>query len=86
MPIKNHHRRKTHQRNFRRPSLKSQTGAALLAFVLIIIIGSSYFLVTKLNVNLALTQQSEETGIALSTAKDALIGYAVTYPDKVNAG
>ncbi|MFT5426042.1 MAG: type II secretory pathway pseudopilin PulG [Gammaproteobacteria bacterium] len=66
-------------------SLKSQTGAALLTFVLIIIIGASYMLVTKLNTNLALTQQSKETGIALSAAKNALIGYAVSYPDKVNA-
>ena len=84
MPIKNHHRGETHQRNFRRASLKSQTGAALLTFVLIIIIGSSYVLVTKLNTNLALTQQSKETGIALSAAKNALIGYAITYPDLVN--
>ena len=33
---------------------------------------------------MALTRQSEETGLALSAAKDALIGYAVSYPDKVN--
>lgn len=60
---------------------KAQTGAALLALMLIVIIGSSYFLVTKLNINLALTQQSEETGLALSAAKNALIGYAITFPD-----
>lgn len=65
---------------------KAQTGAALLALMLVLIIGSSYFLVTKLNTNLALTQQYEETGIALSAAKNALIGYAVSYPDRVNPG
>ncbi len=53
----------------------------MLALMLVLIIGSSYFLVTKLNINLALTQQSEETGLALSAAKDALIGYAITFPD-----
>lgn len=64
--------------------LKKQTGAALLVLMLVLIIGSSYFLVTKLNTNLAKTRQSEETGLALSTAKNALIGYAISYPDKVN--
>ena len=64
---------------------KKQTGAALLALMLVLIIVSSYFLVTKLNTNLAKTRQSEETGLALSAAKNALIGYAVSYPDKVNS-
>jgi len=80
MAIKNRH-----HRNHRCTLPKAQTGAVLLALMLVVIIGSSYFLVTKLNTNLALTQQSKQTGIALSTAKAALIGYAVAYPDKVNA-
>jgi len=71
-------------KNYHPISLRAQTGAALLLLVLILIIGSSYFLATKLNTNLAKTQQHEETGIALSAAKNALIGYAVSYPDKVN--
>jgi len=66
-------------------SKKAQSGAALLVLMLILIIGSSYFLATKLNVNLLLSRQSEQTGLALSAAKDALIGYAVSYPDKVNS-
>ena len=82
--INNHHQRNPYQRNHHHASLKSQTGAVLLVLVLILIIGSSYFLATKLNTNLAKTQQYEETGIALSAAKEALIGYAVSYPDKVN--
>jgi len=63
---------------------KKQIGAALLALMLVLIIGSSYFLVTKLNTNLALTRQSEETGRALSAAKNALIGYAITFPETDN--
>ena len=65
---------------------KKQTGAALLALMLVLIIGSSYFLVTKLNTNLALTRQSEETGLALNAAKIALIGYAITFPDHDDSG
>ena len=57
-----------------------------MAFLLILIIGSSYFLATKLNANLAKTQQHEETGIALSAAKEALIGYAITFPDRDTNG
>ena len=67
-------------------SKKAQSGAALLVLMLILIVGSSFFLATKLNTNLALTQQDKETGIALSTAKAALIGYAVTYPDNDTDG
>lgn len=86
MPIKNHHRNKTPQRYLHRVSLKAQSGAVLLLFVLLIVIGSSYALVTKLNTNLALTQQSKETGIALSAAKNALISYAITFPDHNASG
>ncbi len=81
MAIKNHH-----HGNHCYTLPKAQTGAALLALMLIVIIGSSYFLIAKLNINLALTQQYEETGIALSAAKNALIGYAISYPDRVNPG
>lgn len=95
MAINRKHRAKTHYqgdhhyKNYRlmsvhRVPLKKQTGAALLALVLLIVIGSTFFLVSKLNTNIALTQRSEETGAALSAAKEALIGYAITYPDKVN--
>lgn len=72
------------KKNHHHISFNTQTGAALLALVLIIVIASSYFLATKLNVNLTLTQQSEETGVALNIAKNALIGYALSYPDLVN--
>ena len=65
-------------------SKKAQSGAALLVLMLILIVGSSFFLATKLNINLTKTQRDEQTGIALSAAKNALIGYAISYPDKVN--
>lgn len=79
MVVKNHHV------NYHCTLPKFQTGATLLVLMLIFIVGSSYFLVTKLNTNLTLSQRSEETGIALNMAKQALIGYAVSYPEKVNA-
>jgi len=73
-----------HHGKYYSTSIKAQSGAALLVLMLILIVGSSFFLATKLNVNLLLSRQSEQTGLALSAAKDALIGYAVSYPDKVN--
>ncbi len=60
---------------------RAQTGAVLLAMVLIIMMASSYYLVTKLNTNLEKTQHSQEIGIALKSAKNALIGYAITFPE-----
>ena len=63
----------------------SESGAALLAFMLILIVGTSYLLVNKLNANLITVYGQERTRIALSQAKQALIGYAVTYPDNVNS-
>jgi len=80
MAINNHH-----HGNHRCTFPKAQTGAVLLAITLLIIIASSYYLARKLNTNLAKTQHSQETGIALNAARNALIGYAVTYPDNVNA-
>lgn len=62
-------------------SLHYQSGAALLAFMLILIIGTSYLLVNHLNANLLKVSAETETRLALNQAKQALIGYAVTYPD-----
>ncbi len=64
---------------------RAQTGAVLLAMMLVLIVGSAFYLTTKLNTNLVKTQHSLETGIAMKAAKNALIGYAISYPDKVNA-
>lgn len=60
---------------------KHQSGAALLAFMLILIIGTSYLLVNHLNAAMLKVSAEEETRFSLNEAKQALIGYAVTYPD-----
>jgi len=80
MAIKNHH-----YGNHRCTLPRAQTGAVLLAFILVFIVGSTFYLTIKLNTNQAKTQHSVETGIAMNVAKNALIGYAISYPDKINA-
>jgi len=60
------------------------SGAVLLALMLIIITASSFVLITRLNANIQIAQGEQGTRSALKIAKQALIGYAVTYPDKVN--
>jgi hypothetical protein len=67
------------------PHARREGGAALLAFMLVIITGSSYVLLTKLNNNIQQAEREQATAEALLIAKAALIGYAVTYPDKINA-
>ena len=78
--IRNHY-----QVNHRRASSKAQTGAVLLIFLLILITGASYSLLNQLNAATKLHTRQQETNRALSEAKQALIGYAITYPDKVNS-
>ncbi|MEQ8426454.1 MAG: hypothetical protein RLT87_08135 [Gammaproteobacteria bacterium] len=65
-------------------SIRKQFGQTLLAFVLVMIIGSSYLLVRALNTNTPKLAASEQAAYKLKLAKQALIGYAVTYPDNVN--
>ncbi len=62
-----------------------QSGAALLAFMLIVISVSSFMLVSELNANIQIATGEEETRTVLNFAKQALIGYAITYPDKINS-
>ncbi|MBI4006130.1 MAG: hypothetical protein HY356_05635 [Gammaproteobacteria bacterium] len=62
-----------------------ESGAALLAFMLIVITVSSFMLVSELNANIQIATGEEETRTELNLAKQALIGYAITYPDKVNS-
>lgn len=77
---------KNHQYgNLRYTLPRAQTGAVLLAFILVFIVASSFYLTKKFNTNLVKTQHSVETGIAMKAARNALIGYAISYPDKVNA-
>lgn len=58
-----------------------QTGAALLLFVLLLVVGATTLLVSKLNKAAAQYYRDEVTMKALLKAKEALIGYAVSYPD-----
>ena len=65
-------------------SQKNQTGAALLAFMLVVIVAASFTLVSKLNQAASSSYREQGTAIALSRAREALIGYAITYPDTHN--
>lgn len=58
-----------------------QSGAALLVFLALIVVAASYFLVSALNrVNMQV-ERDKTTAAALAQAKEALIGYAMTYPE-----
>lgn len=58
-----------------------QSGAALLAFSLLLIVGTSYLLLKELNVNFIQLKQQQETRDVLEQSRQALIGYSVSYPD-----
>jgi len=66
-------------------NLSRQKGAVLLLFALLLLLGSTYSLVSKLNSETNYyTRQSKQTQESLRLAKQALIGYALTYPEEVN--
>lgn len=58
---------------------KSQKGAVLLIFMLVIILGSSFMLTRKFNGQHHENARTVETLQSLAKAKEALIAYAVTY-------
>lgn len=58
-----------------------QSGAALLLMMLVVIVGAATILVTKLGSNLLRATESAKTQIALSTARDALLDFAISFPD-----
>ena len=62
--------------------LSKQSGAVLLVLMLVLIVGSSYMLVTSLNANVVTQIDSEETYSVLNQAKQALIAYALTVPER----
>ena len=62
-----------------------QGGAALLAFALLVVVGAAYALLLKINSGQGLyARQQAVTWQALSRAKQALLAYALTYPEAVN--
>ena len=64
---------------------RRQGGAALLAFALLVVVGASYALLLKINSGPGLyARQQAVTWQALSRAKQALLAYALTYPEAVN--
>ena len=69
----------------RRVPARRQRGVLLLSFVLVLLTASSYIFLSKLNAARGASGYNVgETRSALGEAKAALIGYAVSYPDRVN--
>jgi hypothetical protein len=64
-----------------RASVCREAGAALLAFMLVVVVGASFILVSSLNANVRQYVRKEASTRALSEAKAALIGYAINYPE-----
>ena len=62
-------------------SPRYQSGAALLVFALIIVVGASTLLVTKLNAASGQATDLHATASSLARARDALVGYAITYAE-----
>lgn len=72
-----------HRYQFQDP-FNDQVGAVLLVLTLLLIVGSSYILIKKINANHS--RDISSTILALNTAKDALMSYAITYPDRSPRG
>jgi hypothetical protein len=62
--------------SFRAKGRGAESGAALLAFLLLLVTVASYTLLTKLNVAATMAYRDKETARALAEAKAALIGFA----------
>ena len=71
-------------RGARKPSgpVGSQRGAALLALVLALALGSGLVTIEWLEAAARASHAARRTEAALAAARDALIGYAVSYPDQ----
>ncbi|NNM80533.1 MAG: hypothetical protein HKM01_08790 [Gallionella sp.] len=63
------------------PTLHPQRGASLMVMLVILVIGVSALLVGSLNSSALNNSRQQQTAAALAQAKDALIGYAITYGD-----
>jgi type II secretory pathway pseudopilin PulG len=61
--------------------LRQQQGAALMVMLVIMIMGTLAFIVGSLNGTALNNSRNKVTAEALAHAKDALIGYAITYSD-----
>jgi type II secretory pathway pseudopilin PulG len=63
------------------PGQARQRGAALMVMLIILVLGLAATLVSSLNSASLRNERQARTAAALAQAKDALIGYAVTYGD-----
>ncbi len=60
--------------------LRSQSGAALLVFLLLIVVSASTLLITKLNASIKHSPYNPQISLSLNEAKEALISWAVNHP------
>ena len=60
-----------------------QSGAVLVACTLIVLVGASFLLVNQLNAKINSNVRTEQSIENLLIAKQALIAYAVAYPEVV---
>jgi hypothetical protein len=58
-----------------------QEGAALLVFILVLVMGSTYMLIKGLNENMRKDYTPQKNAEVLQIAKNALLSFAATYPD-----
>ncbi len=65
-----------------KPEIKRQKGAALLILLTLIVLAAVYVLVTKIDSISSKLIQNQTTVDALARAKDALIGFALTYAEQ----
>ena len=65
-------------------SAQLQTGAVLLVILLVVLSVAACLFVHKLSAILILAAREYRTEASLNQARAALIGYAVSYPDKIN--
>lgn len=64
--------------------LQRQKGVVLLSLLLVLISIAACLHFNKLHINLLLAVQEYRTEAILNQAREALIGYAASYPDKIN--
>ena len=64
-----------------RPGRRPMQGAALLALMLALIAGSSWLLLSDLNRHTQVYNRRAESSLALNQARQALLSYAMNYPD-----
>jgi len=68
------------------PNLRSQQGGALIILLLVLVLAGTAALLTSLDSSDAKIERERKTAIALSEAKTALIGHAVTNTTVVSLG